>query len=444
MYEVNLNSVSKSTGKFLQRCLFLLLITLFVFSFSSYSQINFRGLLINKNDSTKMAFASVKLIELQKYTSSNENGNFNFVLPEKLSVLHFEISSIGCHTTISYYPKYSEIESIYVNQLPTIINEVMIEGLSAKSVVEKAITSIPLNYIDTSYASYAFYRQYQKVNNTFKNLIEAQHVVMFNLSRSHNQITSKEAFAVTEMRKSFFKHDVKDYYGDCFNDLFNQNPIYHLENSSLNTKSFMEYSFSFDTIMLFDTYVINYVCNYSSDNHGIDNFSQVDFKGESIEYGKIFIDKESFAIKRYERTSIRNKKYNYPKFNNFIRPSLNYTVEFLEGHLIMEYESINKKWYLKKILRDYTNEFYRTQTYNKEFTVTDVFEWYSDTPTRYIPEQLLDKFYFTPQLSNIKYYYNSSKWLKPLPGFYLYNKEKVYKDLEKKFNLEFQFEKSGN
>lgn len=442
MCEVNLNNVFKSTNK-ASHYIFVLMALCF-FRLATYSQINFKGLLINKNDSSKMAFASIKLIELQKYTSSNENGDFSFVLLEKLKVLHFEISSIGCHTTISIYPKYNKNEIIYVNQLPTMITEVVIEGLSAKSVVEKAISLIPVNYLDSSYASYAFYRQYQKVNNTFKNLIEAQHVVLFNLSSSNKHIISKEAFAVTEMRKSLFIYDVKDYYGNCFNDLFNQNPIYHLEESSLNPKSFMDYSFSFDTLRLFDTYIVNYVCNYSSDNHGIDNFSQVDFKGESREYGKIFIDKESFAIKRYERTSIGNKKYNYPKFNNFIRPSLNYTVEFLEGHLIIEYATLHNKWYLKKILRDYTNEFYRTQTYSKEFTVTDAFEWYSDTPTRYIPKQLLDKFYFTPQLSNIKYSYNSSKWLKPLPGFYLYDKEKVYKDLARKLNLEFQFEKNGN
>lgn len=408
------------------------------------AQVSFNGILISKYDSLPMAFANIKLTEADKYTATNEKGEFAFSIPGRLELLHLEISSIGCHTTIAHKPKYGAAEKIYVDQTPVAAKEVEVRGYTAKSIVKKAVEQIPQNYPDTSYIDYSFYREYQKVNGRFKNLIEAQSAIAFNLSKENGKLVSKEAFITSALRRSNFKYDITDFSGDGYMELLHQNPVFYLMDGSLNPKAFDDYVFSFDTLMLPDAYVIDYVCrDYTSDKHGVENYTFLDFAGESREYGKLTIDRETFAVISIERTAVRNKRYNYPKNNNFLLPSRAYTGEFIAGYLLAEYYPLNGKWYPKRLLHTYTNEYFRTETYAKEYTTTSVFEWYSGSVKRSIPKEMLDRFYFTPGLYSSTYVYDRSKWEKELPDFYFYKKENVLKDLERKMPLEQQFTEEG-
>lgn len=405
---------------------------------------SFNGKLFDKADSTVLSFASIKLTETGKYTTTNEKGDFYFLIPQKINKLHLEISYVGCKTSIVVkMTTTNKMNNIYVECLPTSLKEVMVEGLTSKEIVKKAVASIGKNYFDSSYASPSFYRQYQKVNGKFRNLIEAQAVVMFNLSISKNEINAKEAFAVDQMRRSnYYKTEYFDQ--DNFSDFMNQNPIYHLMSGLLNPNALAFYSFSFDTSASLDNYIINYKCsNFTSENHGIDNYSTADIDGEGWESGKLTINKESFAFIKIERNALRDKGYNYPKYNNFVLPDKKFTQEFVEGHLLAEYELIKDKWYLKTLIHTYTNEFFRTQTYQKAYVITECFEWFSDTVTRYIDNDLIDNFYFNPNLSIVEYAYDESLWDFTIPPFYYFNKETIYKDLEKNIQIEQQFEMNG-
>src|SRR6218665_736006 len=361
------------------------------------AQISFNGILISKYDSLPMAFANIKLLEADKYTATNEKGEFTFLLPDRIELMHLEISSIGCHTTIAYKPQYASREKIYVDQMPVAAKEVEVRGYTAKSIVKKAVEQIPQNYPDTSYIDYSFYREYQKVNGRFKNLIEAQSAIAFNLSNNNGRLVSKEAYITSALRRSNFRYDISDFSGDGYMELLQQNPVFYLTEGSLNPKAFDDYVFSFDTLVLPDAYVIDYVCHdYTSDKHGVENYTLLNFAGESREYGKLVIDKETFAVMSIERTAVRNKRYDYPKNNNFLLPSHAYTGEFIAGYLLAEYYPLNGKWYPKKLLYTYTNKYFRTQTYVKEYTITNVFEWYSGSVKRAIPKEMVDRFYFTP------------------------------------------------
>ena len=96
-----------------------------------------------------------------------------------------------------------------------------------------------------------------------------------------------------------------------------------------------------------------------------------------------------------------------------------------------------------KICREYTNEYYRTVTHTKEFTITEVNEWYADSVTHFLSQEFADKFFAVPSLSSLPYLYEQGAWNNP-PPFYFYPKEKVYHDLEKQSSLESQFFKNGN
>lgn len=299
-------------------------------------QVRFRAILLSQNDSLPMPFASIKLVEkgiYGQYTSSNVKGEFDFILNEKKPVLKLEVSTIDCHVTLNFIPAYSGLEKLYVQQSSGSLDEVVIEGLSARQVVEKAVAAIPVNYDDSGYVAYSFYRQYQKINGEYKNLAEAKMAVLFNIVSKGNMLTATEAFALEKLRRSGQVDPFNGYFGDAASGLFLQNPVLHLQESSLHPGGFKKMTFTFDSLQSEHAYIVDYITDVSSDGHGIGNYSECHLNGESREYGRLYIDRASFAIVKYERHAVRNRAYDYPLFNNFLVPERKYTVEFLDGHL---------------------------------------------------------------------------------------------------------------
>ena len=147
-------------------------VVLFMFTVSVFGQNSFNGILLCKKDSAPIPFAIVKSVDVGSFTQTNIRGEFHFSIPAEIKILHFEISAIGFHDTIIYHPTRNNIEKIYIEKLPLSLTQVTVEGLSAKETLMKAVDMIPVNYLDSSFASFSFFRQYEKVNGEFKNLID--------------------------------------------------------------------------------------------------------------------------------------------------------------------------------------------------------------------------------------------------------------------------------
>lgn len=411
-------------------------------AFNAGAQVNFKAVLLNAYDSTAMPFAGVKLVEngvYGQYTATSEKGEFSFTLSQKTETLKLEISSVECRATVVIKPTYARTEKIYVTQSAIGIGEVVIEGWTPRRVVEKAVADIPRNYADSSYGAYSFYRQYQKVNGVYRNLAEANMMVLFKLSTQKNTTACEEAFAVEQVRRSHFTYPVKGFYGDECSGLFKENPVYHLQESSLHPGAFKDYRFAFDTLQSDTFYIVTYTSPASNEPHGVGNFAESGVKGEAREYGRLYIHKKSFAIARYERNAVRNQKYSYAWARNFLIPDRRYTVEFLDASLVVEYREIKGKWYLQKMLYNYANAFYKTQVYTKDFVVTDAFEWYAGEMTRQVPAALAEQFFVSPNVSGFAYDYAPAQW-NSLPPFYFDTRENIYRDLETKTPLETQFQ----
>jgi hypothetical protein len=227
--------------------------------------------------------------------------------------------------------------------------------------------------------------------------------------------------------------DITGIYGDGFKDLMLQNPVYHYGKSFLISDVFKYGELHFDTSPGSDDYRIKYDCyNCATEPHGINGFfggAFLAFKGESREHGVFIIDRETFAFKRIERKAVRNKEYNYPRNNNYVLPLREYTAEFVYGDLVAEYESIKGKWFLKSLLHQYTNEFFRVPSNTKMYRMTDNFEWYSGSVSRYVDESLLDQFQRSPNLArSYSSYYTDS--IEAAPDFYYFKGESVYRDVD--------------
>lgn len=261
-----------------------LFLLFFILNFHStlFSQTIFNGVLINSSDSAVIPFAIIKSVESGKYQTTDSKGEFSFSYLSKFQSVHFEINVIEFHGIVEHKINGDNQQKIFIDLSSSELNEIVIEGLSAKQVVEKAIKSIPENYTDSGFVAYSYYRQYQKVNGIFRNLIEAQLVVLFRLTNSENVITDENAFAVLHMRRTPINYIEQTSETDEFIDLLNQNPVYNQLGSILNLKGLYFYHFSFDTTKTYDDYQINFSCNdYSCDKHGIENYNELDWHGES-------------------------------------------------------------------------------------------------------------------------------------------------------------------
>ncbi len=407
------------------------------------SQTLFKGILLSPLDSSAIPHAAVSIKETGTTVLTNDKGEFEAPLPAKARQVTLTITAIGIRTVLTYKYPFSQTERIYPAISVNMLNEVAVKGLSAEDVVRIAVAAIPANYADSGYFDYSFYRRYQHVNGHFVNLFEASPAVMFRLAKDKYRITSKEAFAVLQLRRTKYYPNISNAMEDNPADLVALNPVYHLHGSSLDPRRFPGYVFSFDTNNKTKDYVIRYVCNDgSTDHHGVPDYDARDLKGETWETGELVIERTTFAIKRIHRVSHRHKDYSYkyfpPQNNKLIYNNRPYYFEFVGGDMVAEYTQRNGKWYLGKITRQYTDEFYWMGFESLEYGITDNFEWYSDSVSRYTTGDYVDRFY--PKMATAIHHYDTAYWRQDMFPFCYANKDSVYKDLLRDGPLVKQFD----
>lgn len=406
---------------------YILVLVLMIISLCpTLAQKQVKAVLINRADNQALPYAIVKELQSNKIELSDSAGRFSFVVPDTTTQLQLEIGGLGFHVSLIHKLGKKGIEKVYVDKQAFYIPGVEITGLSAKQVVAKAIAEIPNLYTDAGYFANSFYRQYHKENGKFVRLIEVQGITMFNITPGRRQLNCVEALAITNMRRAYDYEQNRLEHSDHFFDLLIENPIYHPLGSPLNGKAQDVYIFKFDT-------------TYASGGDYIIAYHSTDYSKESIASGRLFIDPISFAIKRIERTNTKNNNRDYRQVL-----SDKYVSDFISGTAVTEYAFENGKWYLKKMLREYTTEIYFRPTNNKFNTTTECFEWYSDSTTNRVAHQYRDAFDHDSHLYATKYTYNPGAWLVPLHPFVYFKQEDVYKSISQKVPIEEQFEKAGN
>lgn len=425
----------------LRRCIFLAVLSLLARK-DMHAQTIFRGVLFNQLDSSVIPHAAVSIKETGVTVVSNEKGEFQSAIPAGVQQVTLAITAIGIKTNLIYKAPFKKTEKIYLDISASMLNEVAIKGLSAEDVVRIAVASIPTNYADSSYFDQSFYRRYQHVNGRYVNLFEATPTVMFRLTKDKRKITSREAYAVIQLRRTKYYPNISNAMEDNPADLVELNPVYHLDASSLDPRKFTSYRFSFDTAHKSKDYVIKYVCNeYSTDHHGVPDYDARDLKGETWETGELVIERTSFAIKKIHRFSHRHKDYRYryfpPQNNKLVYNNRPYYFEFIGGDMVAEYALRNGKWYLSKIVRQYTDEFYWMGFESLEYGITDNFEWYSDSVSRYTTGDYVDRFY--PKMATAIHHYDTAYWQHDKFPFHYADKNTLINDLLKDGPLTKQF-----
>lgn len=418
----------------------LLLLFVLATTTFSYSQESLSGLLKVKGESTVIPYARLTLTETGQATISDDQGRFTFSLPGLYTKLHLAVIALGIDTVFEFTYSRNERKVFYITRRLFELPALEFKSLKADQIVARAIKSIPDNYFSSRRAYYSFYRQYQKVNGRYKNLIEAKPVLIIGPELKGKTLTAPiMGYAVENMRRSNFSWDISDMkISNGLPDLMAENPIYNLENSSLSKHFLFRCKVRLDSESNYN-YYISYGCRYSSENHGIAN--AIEFhQGESHEVGRLIIDKRSFAFTYIERKAQRNKGYNYPNNDNFILPSRIFWSEFSSGYLAAEYFQEGEIWFTKSLRHTYTNDFFSSAT--KQYSITDVFEWNVDSVSKLVDESIVDKFYRKCNLEYQAYDYKAASWVN-IPNSGSFPIDQVYLDIGNDLPIEEQFLKAG-
>lgn len=426
------------------RLIYVLLLLIFNIN-SSYSQSGYRAIILETESNQPIIDALIICDNNIDFTTSDSTGAFQFSFSEKTKHLNLEISTLTCRHNITVNTNNNNItDTIHVICAPFKLDEVIITYNDPKQIVLNAIERIPQNYMDSTFALNAFYRHYQNVNGNYTNLTEAQSTTLFRISQKRTALVADEAVAVQAIRRSDRSLLPDEFHGDDYKDMLYQNPIYHLFTSSLDPEKVEDCKYYISPLSNDTNWVIYYIAkNYSSENHGISGFYPNDFYGEADETGTYVINKNSLAFLSIERKALRNHKYDYPKYNNFLYPDNNYTGEFIDGYLLVTYVEENGIYYPKQILHSYTNEFFASITYERAYRISDYFEWFAGKPTTIISKETMQKFidYRSIRESFARYY--PEQWFLPIPDIKLIFRKELIDALEKEDLLENQYLKNG-
>ncbi len=424
---------------------FLLISAIFL-SIALPAQVQFRGRLLNVHDSTRLQFAVVRIFGTEAFTQTDTSGYFELLYNPKPEGLKLIIYAINLRDTLEIKPLKKVINQVYTDLKPIDLGGVTIKGLSAEETVLKAVKMIPQNYTDSSFAAFSFYRQYEKINGKFSNLIETEAIVLYKLKKKEGLINMSNAFRIEKLRRTNLEEctdNTRLYEGD-FLYFIKQNPIYDLPASSLNPNAFSFYKFSFDTTNRTDDIVVNYVCNdFTSESHGISNYSELDLRGEGTETGRLIIDRKTFAFKKIERHSKRDPRYDYPFNNNFMLPKRQFYCELVDGDLIIEFKEIKGKYFISSAFHKFSNDYYSVITGRKACTVEQSSEWYCDSVSHFLSQELLEGFESDVQLQTRDYIYSPSLWTKHLPSYYFYTENQIINNINSTMTTEIQFQLNG-
>lgn len=406
------------------------------------STCSFHGVVVIGSEEALLQGAYLKCLGTGDDVITDDEGNFSLRVscsgPDTLILQ----SISGSEKFLLQDGKYTDDTLRIVFKLYN-LNDIFVTPKEPVDIVRKAVARIPINYPETSHVAFGFYRNYKLINNRFRELTELQMAVAmrFEEKGQHNEL--REAYAVDKIRRTLYTISIDEFYKGQLTDLFTQNLVYHTDFAFFNNIFIKQCDFSFDSTSTDSTWVINYkLTNITGENHGVSNYSPVDFYGEATETGYLVINKSDYAIIKLVRESLRNKKYEYPKRNNFLLPDLQYSEQFHEGFLECDYAMLDGKYYPVSIFHAYKNTFTHNPTNSIAYIITDYSEWHCDSISEMIDPVWMQRFDKFTALERMYYTYDPNDWTQT-PSWYFIRNEQVYGDLQLMDDPEILFKKSG-
>lgn len=387
------------------------------------NKITVTGKVLEDSTYAALPFANIVLEKNGHGIATDAKGAFELIVDIPDSSSHLVFSAIGYEPeVISVGRLISQLNGI-VTLKPRVypIPVVLIEGMSAKQIVKKAIDKIPENFASDTFYLKGFYRQYHKENNAYVRLIETTLYLKNSVEKHKNYLTNKERCRVLQLRRSNNYEMNREEHSDHLFDLLMENPVYHASGTVLNGKSLNAFKFLPGADENDSVYHIYYFAKKSED--------------EKTQKGELFINKKTFAVVKF----IKEEQLNTGAFIKYHEvTSVPYRWEFKNGKIIAEYKYQDGKMFLSSLNKTYTHALYDNKVNSKEYMVTENFELKMDSNLYW--KKLPGNFSAVSNLYHSHYAYDKNFWENCLlPEFIFEKSEHVIRDLEQKEILELQF-----
>lgn len=261
--------------------------------------ITISGVIKDQKSKKKLSYASISIPGSHIGTITNEDGEFTLKLPESLVAKRIEISHLGYYNLL--YPiqeTNTEKLSIFMTPNENVLDEIIVLGGNAKTLVDEAIQRIGTNYSGQDNLLTGFYRETVKKRRTYINVAEA---VIQIYKTSYEKDIEKDRVQVLKGRQ-LLSQKAKDtlivkLQGGPNLSIYTD--IVKNKDMLFDPQTLPYYTFTFDEITMIDDR-LNYV---------------IDFKSQAIlpfalYYGKLYVDKENLTFTRAEvflSMSDRNK-----------------------------------------------------------------------------------------------------------------------------------------
>lgn len=133
-----------------------------------------RGVVKDKSNQKRLEYAVVSIHGSNIGTIANSNGEFSVKIKDELNAKNLEISHLGYGTVlVPVTGKETNDITVYMQQKPSLLDEITIVAVDPAVIVEKAVSRIADNYSKESNMLTAFYRETVKKRRSYINVSEA-------------------------------------------------------------------------------------------------------------------------------------------------------------------------------------------------------------------------------------------------------------------------------
>ena len=370
--------------------------SLLVFAFLFFSGLFFlqaqqdfiQGRLLDSGSGEPVVFATLRLKGLSLGVISDQDGYFRLPLEYREQGSELEISCMGYETLVISFDDLNEqsINTIRVKAVAFELAESVVtakrKALNAKTIVRYALNNIPTNYPTSPFGLVGYYRDYQRQDKQYINLNEAIIEVMDKGFQTVDPLLTEfllyeykqnrsfriDSFAAKpydyiERDKVAIEAEVPSYGGNELMLLRVHNAI---RNHRINTYSFVN--------RIKEDFMSSHVFSISGRTYynGRRVYEITAFY-ETVQYraiGKLFIDEQSFAIRKMEYAVERILRYrqnesgavnnvmsaNNPNTSNAKKTELMYRIEVEyresgeqpKGKLYLNYISFENRFRLTR------------------------------------------------------------------------------------------------
>ena len=368
-----------------------------------------------------LPFASVSIAGRPVGTVTNENGDFDFLIPEEYRNDTLLISHVGYKNYKQPVHTLSHAHvSIHLKPQTFLLDEIEIreKELTAKEIIAKAAKNLKFNYSTKPYCLEGFFREIEEENGKYVMLMEAAVDIYDKNFDGLKKYDLQESVDVREIRRSlrYGGQENKNNIAISLTDLLENNDVRY-NRGMLDTAA---NEFSIDTITTYNDRLV----------YGISMSNKTDF-------GTLYVDTETFGVWKInmERRSRDGQKYydiNRRGGKSRGRKWFIFTVEF------ERYEGL---FYPRRMHESEENEIFDPKTKQVNITAIETMEFVVTKLYLEKENSAAKRLRYGMQIKHKPYnkeFWKSYNMLKLTPLH-----ENLIHDLEKELPLQEQFEKEN-